>query len=380
MNDISRKIILAIIALFCTIAIIVGLWLNRDVETKADLKQTYRSVRVTTVELRENSADVQFSGRLLAKNRIDIFTEVSGVLLNENFREGNLFNRGDVLAQLNSKEFETVLKAQKTQLINQVSLIMGDLKIDFSKEYPKWELFLNEIDVDASLPNLPGVENQKLKRFIAGKGVLNSYYSLKAQEEKLSKYIIRAPYRGIITKAMINKGTLVMPGQKIGTYIDPGVYELETEVSLSDLQFVSIGSVFTLQSSELNKSWKGKVSRINNSINASSQMVKIYVNVSGVSLKEGMFLTGVGQGTSFENTLSINRKLVKNGGVYLVDSGKVKFKPVEILHVNKSDAIIKGLDYGEKYIADNMKGLFDGMQVNVVGVEAKSNIKPSTTK
>ena len=171
-----------------------------------------------------------------------------------------------------------------------------------------------------------------------------------------------------------------MPGQKIGTYIDPGVYELETEVSLSDLQFVSIGSVFTLQSSELNKSWKGKVSRINNSINASSQMVKIYVNVSGVSLKEGMFLTGIGQGTSFENTLSINRKLVKNGGVYLVDSGKVKFKPVEILHVNKSDAIIKGLDYGEKYIADNMKGLFDGMQVNVVGVEAKSNIKPSTTK
>ena len=380
MNDISRKIILAIIALFCTIAIIVGLWLNRDVETKGDLKQTYRSVRVTTVELRENSADVQFSGRLLAKNRIDIFTEVSGVLLNENFREGNLFNRGDVLAQLNSKEFETVLKAQKTQLINQVSLIMGDLKIDFSKEYPKWELFLNEIDVDASLPKLPSVENQKLKRFIAGKGVLNSYYSLKAQEEKLSKYIIRAPYRGIITKAMINKGTLVMAGQKIGTYIDPGVYELETEVSLSDLQFVSIGSVFTLQSSELNKSWKGKVSRINNSINASSQMVKIYVNVSGVSLKEGMFLTGVGQGTSFENTLSINRKLVKNGGVYLVDSGKVKFKPVEILHVNKSDAIIKGLDYGEKYIADNMKGLFDGMQVNVVGVEAKSNIKPSTTK
>ena len=130
----------------------------------------------------------------------------------------------------------------------------------------------------------------------------------------------------------------------------------------------------------MNKSWKGKVSRINNSINASSQMVKIYVNVSGVSLKEGMFLTGIGQGTSFENTLSINRKLVKNGGVYLVDSGKVKFKPVEILHVNKSDAIIKGLDYGEKYIADNMKGLFDGMQVNVVGVEAKSNIKPSTTK
>jgi len=286
-----------------------------------------------------------------------------------------VFNRGNVIAQLNSTEFETTLKAQKTQLITQVSLIMGDLKIDFSKEYSKWELFLNQIDVNSPLPELPRIENQKLKRFIAGKGVLNSYYSLKAQEEKLSKYTITAPFRGVITKAIIKKGTLVMPGQKIGTFIGPSIYELETEVSLSDLQFVSMGSVFNLTSSELNKSWKGKVSRINNSINASSQMVKIYITVSGSLLKEGMFLTGSGHGNTYENTVSINRKLIKNNGIYLVDSGKVKFKPVEVLHVNKSDAIVKGLNYGDQYIADNMKGLFDGMQVNVVEVEAKGNMK-----
>ena len=378
MNDFSRKIFLAGIALFCTITIIIVLWLNRDAEIKGDLKRIYRSVRVTSVELSENFAEVQFSGKLSAKNRIDIITEVGGVLLNDNFREGNLFKRGDILAQLDSKEFEALVKSQKTKLIKRVSSIMGDLKIDFSREYPKWELFLNQIDVDASLPKLPSVENQKLKRFIASKGVLDSYYSLKAQEEKLSKYTLRAPYRGIITKAIIKKGTLVIPGQKIGAYINFDMYELETEVSLSDLQFVSVGSIFTLQSSELNKSWKGKVSRINNSINASSQMVKIYIDVSGVSLKEGMFLTGFGQGNRFENTISINRKLVKNGGVYLVDSGKVKFKSVEVLHVNKTEAIIKGLDYGDQYIMDNMKGLFDGMPVNVIGIDTKSNIKPST--
>ncbi len=378
MNDISRKIILALLSFVVTMFLVLVLWFNRDVELKGDLKQTYRSVRVTSVQLENNSAEVQFSGKLSAKNRIDIYTEVGGVLLNNNFREGSSFEYGDIIVQLNSREFETALKAQKTQLITQVSLIMGDLKIDFSKEYSKWEFFLNKIDVNDSLPDLPSLENQKLKRFIAGKGVLNSYYSLKAQEEKLSKYIIKAPYRGIITKAMIKKGTLVMPGQKIGTYINPGVYELETEVSLSDLQFVSKGSVFNLKSSELNKSWRGKVSRINNSINASSQMVKIYITVSGSSLKEGMFLTGEGKGSSFENTLSINRKLVKNGGVYLVDSSKVKFKPVDVLYANKSKAIVKGLDQGDNYITDNMKGLYDGMQVNVVGAETTLNKKPGT--
>ncbi len=375
MDENGRKIILALLAFFAIVIIVGFLWFNRDVETKGDLKQTYRSVRVNSVKLKKNKAEVYFTGKLLAKNRIDIYTEVGGVLLNDDFREGNVFNRGNVIAQLNSTEFETTLKAQKTQLITQVSLIMGDLKIDFSKEYSKWELFLNQIDVNSPLPELPRIENQKLKRFIAGKGVLNSYYSLKAQEEKLSKYTITAPFRGVITKAIIKKGTLVMPGQKIGTFIGPSIYELETEVSLSDLQFVSMGSVFNLTSSELNKSWKGKVSRINNSINASSQMVKIYITVSGSLLKEGMFLTGSGHGNTYENTVSINRKLIKNNGIYLVDSGKVKFKPVEVLHVNKSDAIVKGLNYGDQYIADNMKGLFDGMQVNVVEVEAKGNMK-----
>ena len=378
MNDISRKIVLVLIALFCTIILVVFLWLNRDVEIKGDLKQTYRSVRVTPVELKNNSAEVYLSGKLLAKNRIDIYTEVGGVLLSDNFREGNAFNEGDVIARLNSKEFEIALKSQKTQLITQVSLIMGDLKIDFPEEYLKWEMFLNQIDVNALLPEIPSVENQKLKRFIAGKGVLSIYYSLKAQEEKLSKYVIKAPYRGIITRAMIKKGTLVMPGQKIGTYINPGIYELETEVSLSDLQFVSKGSFFNLQSSELNKSWRGKVSRINNSINTSSQMVKIYLTVSGSSLKEGMFLTGLGQGTSFDNTLSINRKLIKNGGVYLVDSSRVKFRSVDVLYVNKSKAIVKGLYYGDQYITDNMKGLYEGMQVNVVGDKVKLNNKSDT--
>tara|TARA_Y100000589_G_C27157117_1_gene631253 strand:+ start:407 stop:1528 length:1122 start_codon:yes stop_codon:yes gene_type:complete len=369
MNDTSRKIVLALIALLVTFALIMALWLNRDIKNKGVFKKKYRSVRVTQVKLKSNSAEVCLSGKLVAKNRIDLFTEVGGVLMNDNFREGNFFEKGDVIAKLNSKEFEAALKAQKTKLITQVSSIMGDLKIDFSNEYLKWESFLNQVDVNSPLPDIPAVGSQKLKRFIAGKGVLNSYYSLKSQEEKLSKYSIRTPFQGVLTKAVVKKGTLVIPGQKIGTYINPGVYELETEISLSDLQFISIGSVFTIQSSELTESWRGTVSRINNSINASSQMVKIYITVSGVSLKEGMFLTADGKVTKFKNTLSINRKLVKNGGVYLVDSNKIKFKPVEVLHVNKSKAIIKGLNQDDKYVTDNMKGLYDGMEVDVVRVE-----------
>lgn len=366
MNDITRKIVLSLLALGATVFVILILSNNRDLDVKGDFKQTYRAVRTSAVLLKDNTAEVQFTGKLEAKNKIEIYSEVGGVLMNDNFREGNVFKKEDVTVQINSTEFEAAIKAQKTELISQLSLIMGDLKIDYSEAYLHWESFLNQIDVNLPLPELPGLTNQKLKRFIAGKGVFNSYYILKSKEEKLSKYSIRAPFNGVITKAVIKKGTLVIPGQKIGTYINPTTYELEAEVSLSDLQFISKGSVFNLESSQINKSWEGKVTRINNSINTLSQMVKIYISVSGPFLKEGMFLTGIGKGRKFKNTLSINRKLVKNGGVYLVDSGRVRFKPVSVLYVNKSQAIIKGLSSDDHYIIDNMKGLYDGMQINLI--------------
>jgi RND family efflux transporter MFP subunit len=365
MNDITRKIVLSLLALGATVFIIFILSNNRDLDVKGDFKQTYRSVRTSAVLLKNNTAEVQFTGKLEAKSKIDIYSEVGGVLMSGNFREGNFFNKEDVIVQINSIEFEAALKAQKTELIAQLSSIMGDLKIDYSEAYLQWESFLNQIDVNQSLPELPSLKNQKLKRFIAAKGILNSYYALKGKEEKLSKYSIKAPFNGVITTAAIKKGTLIIPGQKIGTYINPITYELEAEVSLSDLQFISKGSVFNLESSEINKSWKGKVSRINNSINTLSQMVKIYISVSGPFLKEGMFLKGIGQGKIFKNSLSINRKLIKNGGVYLVDSGRVRFKPVSVLYANKSKAIITGLSSDDNYITDNMKDLYDGMQINL---------------
>lgn len=365
MNDLSRKIVLAVIAVLVTVGVIYLLSIGNKKTQKSELKNIYRSVRVDTVELQTHVAEVEFTGKLAAVDKIEIYTEVGGVLLNDSFREGNSFSKGSVIAQLDAREFANNLKAQKTQLVTQVSSIMGDLKLDFEDAVSEWEKFLNEIDVEKPLPKLPLVSDKKLKRFISGKGILNSYYNLKSQEEKLSKFILKAPFNGVLTEANIKKGTLVRGGQKIGAFINPFDFELETEVSLSDLQFIGKGTAVSLLSTDLNKTFKGVVSRLNSSVNPSTQMVKIYVNVQGADLKEGMFLSGIGKGASFENSALLNRKLVKNGGVYVVDSNKVKFRKVEVKYVNQSKAIVTGLNSGEAYVADNMKGLYEGMQVSV---------------
>ena len=101
------------------------------------------------------------------------------------------------------------------------------------------------------------------------------------------------------------------------------------------------------------------------SLDPSSQMIKIFIKVKGKSLKEGMFLNGIAKGAVFNDVTIINRKLLKNGGVYLVDSNIVKYKKIEVLHTNQAEAIVKGLEDGEEYVTDNMKGLYEGLKVTI---------------
>lgn len=365
MNNTSRQIVLVILAVGVTIGAVIFLKGSQPKEAKTEVKKSFKAVRVKYAKLGTHKAEVKFSGKLTAEEKIDVYTEVGGVLMTENFKQGNSFTKGSPLAQLNSIEFSNNLKAAKSQLITQVTSMMGDLKMDYPESSNDWELFLNGIDVDKALMALPELKNEKLKRFVAGKGVLNSYYSLKGQEEKLSKFTLNAPFSGILTSALIKKGTLVRNGQKIGEFINPSSFELETEISLSDLQFIQKGSLVQLHSDDLNKSWNGKVTRINSSLDASSQMVTVFIRVSGSGLKEGMFLHGSAKGSSFDDVALVNRKLLKNGGLYLVEKGIVKHKKLEVLYVNQSKAIVKGLEKNDQFVADNMKGLYEGMLVKV---------------
>ena len=50
MNENGRKIILALLAFLAVVFVVVFLWSIRDIETKGELRQTYRSVRVNSVK------------------------------------------------------------------------------------------------------------------------------------------------------------------------------------------------------------------------------------------------------------------------------------------------------------------------------------------
>ena len=64
----------------------------------------------------------------------------------------------------------------------------------------------------------------------------------------LNKFVVRAPFTGILTEATINPGTLVRPGQRLGEFIDPSVYEIQIALQKSMIPFIQENDKVNLKS------------------------------------------------------------------------------------------------------------------------------------
>ncbi len=310
---------------------------------------------------------VRASGSLMAKRRIEVFSEVQGVFYktSKEFKPGIRYQKGEVLLQMDATEQYANLQAQKSTLYNQVTLMLPDLKIDYADAYPKWQKYVDDFDVEKPVANLPKPLSTKEKIFISSKNVYTTFFNIKSLEIRQSKYTITAPFNGVLTEALVTPGTLVRPGQRLGEFISNDVYEMEVAISVSMMDFMKVGETVEVKGlGDTPKTWKGKVIRINGKVDRASQTMKIYLELSGKYLEEGMYLEAIINAREEENAFAIDRKQLQDGNkVFVVRDGKLKMVEVTPVYFDTEGVVIKGLENGEKLLAKSVPGAYEGMDV-----------------
>jgi membrane fusion protein, multidrug efflux system len=365
MKEHLRTIVWIIIIIISAILFSKFLTKDKPKEITSIDQKIIPNVKVTPYITDTNYVQLTIFGNIKCLNKIDVFSEVGGVLLNDNFREGNQLNQGEILINIDQTEALNNLKSQKSLLINQVASIMPDLKIDFPQAATNWEQFLNQIDLSKNLPAIPETTSEKEKLFISGKNIFQTYYNLLSLEERLSKHTIYAPFNGIITQSAVKKGTLIRIGQKIGEFNSLNMFEMEALVSISDIAHLPIGTQLSIGAESIpQKSWTGIVKRINPKLDENTQMVKIFVEIKSDELKEGMFVKASNNKILFQHSFRIKRSFISNNHVMTVSDSLLNMKPVNILFLTDDEAIIEGLEPNEWVVTDNLKGLLKGMKVS----------------
>jgi len=339
---------------------------------------------VGVMKVKNNSIQltVPVIGRLVAHEKVSILTEVTGVLKvsGKEFLTGQSYRRGEVMLRVNQEETELSLKAQRSSLLTAVAALLPELKFDYPQSYKSWNTYLQSFNIESRTQALPESLNEREKFFVANKGIYNSYYQIKAQEARLEKFTIRAPFDGVLIQSSITPGNLVRVGQPLGVLINPARYNFESNVSIEEVAQIHIGDQVQLHSENIAGSWTGTVTRINQGLDENNQMVSIYASLSAPELRDGMFLRGdVLTSTAIEG-MEIPRKMLHGGNTVLeIIEGTIHYQVVDVVSTQGELAVVTGLVNGTK-LSTKTLNLYDGAQIKIPGMEPKQVKTPESAE
>lgn len=315
-----------------------------------------KQLRLIQVENEDRVIRQPITGRVIAKNKTQIFAEVQGRILtgHKAFKEGVTYRKGEPLLQIDYKEFALNLESQKSDFLNLITGMMPDLKADYSDSYSAWQTYVKEYQTGKPLNPLPKPLSDGEKYFVTSHQVYSTYFALKAQEERLKKFTIYAPYNCMLTDTRVDIGGLASPGQPMATIISRDGFELEAGVKVELATRLKIGDQVLFQSNELEGEWLGRVSRIIQIIDEKTQNVPVYFKLQGPSIKSGLYLEGAWATESHEAVFCIhNSSLTRNNQVRILHQNRIQNKSVLPIAYLRDSILVRGLENGDQLIINH---------------------------
>ena len=381
-----RKLILAILGVLFISGAIYGakMIINSKSKTRKAPSKVIKTVFVDTVKNTSIPIIIPANGNLVAKRRVEIYSEVQGIFKPNSklFKPGEKYQKNEAFISINDTEYYANVQLAKSNLYNSIAAVLADLRLDFPEVFLKWEAYLKSYDLNKPTPKLPKMVSEKENYFITGRSIVSNYYTVKNLEQRLSKYTISAPFKGILTEALVTEGTLIRSNQKLGEFIDPSVYEMEVSLSKTFASLLEVGETVELNNLERTKKYSGIVSRVNGSINSATQTIAVYIEIKNSSLKEGMYLEANLNAKKEKNAIEVNRGLLLDENkIFIVRDSVLDMINVRPVYFSNTKVVLKDIPDGTIILSSPFPGAYVGMMVKPLQVQKEStSIKSNKTK
>ena len=296
-------------------------------------------------------------GRTQALEKIQLVAEVQGKVLasSKSLNEGVSYRKGETMIKIEDIRYRLELQSRKSQFQSALVRIMSQVQLDYPEAHPAWDQYLKAFDSSKILPELPEVTNDQLRYFLSANNIFSTYYNLKSAEELLPKYIIRAPFTGIITQGDLAAGAIVNPGVPLATYSRNDIFELKAAVSVAMIDRFKPGQRIQLVQNNTGKTYTGKVNRIGGAMDTGTQSVPVFIRVSGPGLREGMFLEAHLESDALKQVVSLPLDVLnRKNQVHVIQNSMVVLHDVTPVHYEKDIVWVTGLKGGEEIIIEKI--------------------------
>ncbi|MBN1253403.1 MAG: efflux RND transporter periplasmic adaptor subunit [Bacteroidales bacterium] len=371
----ERRVVIVIAILSILLISFGGMKLLGNLKSeikKPPIEKAKRYVLAKKVKYTVTSSNITASGRVESQDFFDISAEVQGKILNGNvnLKKGAAFKKGELLIQINNKEYVLSLNAHKSRFLNSVANLLPDFKIDYPNSYQNWQKFFSDIDINKNLPNLPEIKSEQEKIYLASRNILSDFYTIKAEEERLRKYSLTAPFSGSFSEVYLRVGSIANPGSKIATIISTDKLELEVPVNENEAKWVKKGDLVNISDGNNKEKWKGYVARKSNFVDPKTQTITVFVSINSnytTELYKGVYLNAEFPGMSIAKTMEIPRNAVfNNNEVFFVQDSLLMKAEIKIHKINENTLIFSGLPEGTDLVVEPLINASENMKVSII--------------
>ncbi|MDD2491975.1 MAG: efflux RND transporter periplasmic adaptor subunit [Bacteroidales bacterium] len=286
-------------------------------------------------------------GSLTPNERVDVVSELSGRVIEINFREGELVRRGDILVRLNDDE----------------------LVAQFVKAEYQYKLIEQRLERQKILLERDAVSREDYDKVLTEFNVLKQ--DIEQLKIRIEKMKVRAPFDGVIGFRDVSLGAFLQPNTRISTLVDVANLKLEFAIPEKYINDVKSGSSVTFTVEGTSKIFSAKVYAVDPQVDIKTRTLMLrarYVN-TGMLLKPGMsakvsFSTSEGESNIYVPNQAVVPD-VKGRSVWVLKNGRAELVQVQS-GTRTADMleILGGLQKGDTVITTGLMQLRPGIQVS----------------
>jgi membrane fusion protein, multidrug efflux system len=330
---------------------------NIEDQLKNDSKEgpnpnEFKFIGITEIQKRPFDHFIRVQGKLDGDHNAAVFAEVPGTISAKFADVGQHVVKGQVLAQIDDKQYRSQLEGLETQY--QFAQDMYD------KQKRLWDQKI-------------GSEIQYLQSKTTMESLQQQIESLKQQIEKFK---LKSPIEGTIEECNIKVGGVVSPDPRLAAYrvIELKNLKVTAEVSEAYSEKVKKGDKLLVHFPDVNKELEAQVSFVSNYINPVNRtfMIETKINSNSPDLKANMIAIIRINDYHSDSSMLLPMNVIQidpaGSYVYVIrpkDNFNAAYKqPVKLgTSYNGIAEIVDGLNPGDKVISIGYQELVDGEYV-----------------
>ena len=383
LSYIPRKVRIVFTILLLASAFIAALIVFKPQAKKVAIPETVVRVDVITVERSDYPVIVHANGTIEAETRGSIVAQVSGeiVEVGDNFITGGTFNKGDVLVQIDQRDFQGNLSQAQASLSQAESTYRQEQATTDQAELD-WRRLGNTDPAPELVSRKP--------QMAAAKAQLDSAVAAyETAKLNLSRTTVTAPYDGRVIQRQAVLGQYVSLGTPLAEAFSTNRVEVRLPVSQQEFEQLGLNQFSSTDASSEKFSvvitssvglqeytWNAEIDRTDSAFDLNTRQIDVIAEVSDPfsakldqpPLKIGQFVSARIQGETLDNVYVVPNKSVREGTyVYVVRDGVLVKLPLKITWQDDENSIIAD------GINDNELVVTTSLNSTLAGAKAKFN-------